>query len=336
MRPFPRILTIVLGVTIAREPRSIGPEESAQLARVARRFYLQGQSKQDIGDALGLSRFKVARLLERARDSGMVRIEVVAPALIDDELSEELAAAYHLRRAIVLAVSDCPEPEMRHHFAQVTAALLTEIVTAQDTLGLGYGRTLNEITAALAELAGCVTVQLAGVLPGVHVSDNNIELVRRVSAISGGPAYPLYTPQVLPDRETADALRREPHVAEAYRRFDQVTKAIVAVGSWNPPHSQLYESLPGADRRRLTAAGAAAEVCATLIDAEGNDVSPTFTERCIAIRGDQLKAIEEVIAVAGGPDKPAAIRATLLGGYANSLVTDQDVARQLLAGLAGL
>ena len=309
----------------------LGPTEALQLAQVARRFYVDRQSKLDIARELGVTRFKVARLLENARDAGIVHIEIAAPAPIDTDLSERLAAAYQLRRAIVLAVSDRPEPELRHHLAQVTADLLTEIVVDADVLGIGYGRTLNATTAALTRLACCTTVQLAGALLGVHVSENSIELVRRVAAVSSGPAYPLYTPQVLPDPGTARILRAQPQVAEVYRRFDEITKAVVAVGSWTPPHSLLYEALPDRERDDLLDLGVAAELCATLIDANGNDVAPDFTERCIAIRGNQLKAIDDVVAVAGGRTKVAAIRAALRGGWANSLVTDQAVARQLLA-----
>jgi DNA-binding transcriptional regulator LsrR (DeoR family) len=316
-------------VTESAAPR-LGPGEALRLAQIARRFYLDGQSKQDIARELGVTRFKVARLLEDARERGVVQIAIATPALIDPDLSERLAAAYGLRHAIVLAVSDCPEPELRGHLARVTAELLTEIVTEADVLGIGYGRTLNETTAALTRLARCTSVQLAGALLGVHVSENSIELVRRVAAVSSGPAYPLYTPQVLPDPGTARVLRQQPQVAEVYRRFDDVTKAVVAVGSWNPPHSLLYEALPERERDELVARGAAAEVCATLVGADGEDVAPEFTERCIAIRGDQLKAVDEVIAVAGGSDKLAAVAAVLRGGYANSLITDQVVARHLL------
>lgn len=308
----------------------LGPDEALRLAQIARRFYLDGQSKQDIARDLGVTRFKVARLLEDARDRGVVHIEIAAPSLIDPDLSERLAAAYRLRHAIVLAVPDCPEPELRRHLAQVTADLLTEIVTEADVLGIGYGRTLNETTAALTRLARCTTVQLAGALLGVHVSENSIELVRRVAAVSSGPAYPLYTPQVLPDPGTAETLRRQPQVAEVYRRFDDVTKAVVAVGSWKPPHSLLYEALPEGERDHLLAKGVVAELCATVVDADGNDVAPEFTDRCIAIRGYQLKAVDEVIAVAGGRDKPGAVEAVLRGGFANSLITDQVVARHLL------
>src|SRR6202167_564797 len=52
------------------------PSEVVLAARVARQFYLEGVSKVDIADRLGISRFRVARLLDFARESGPVRIEI--------------------------------------------------------------------------------------------------------------------------------------------------------------------------------------------------------------------------------------------------------------------
>ncbi len=307
-----------------------GPSAALQLAEIARRFYLGGQSKQDIAAELGLTRFKVARLIEQAREAGVVRIEITSPQPIDPELSEKLAAAYQLRHAIVLTVPDHPEADLRRQLAKVAAALLSEIVTDQDVLGIGYGRTLNATTAALTHLARCTTVQLTGALLGVQVSENSVELVRRVAAVTGGPAYPLYTPQVLTDSGTAHTLRQQPQVAQAYQRFDHITKAIVAVGSWEPPHSQLYEALSNPERDKFRDLGVTAEVCATLLDAHGNQVAADFTDRCIAITGTQLQAIPDVIAVAAGTTKHNAIKAVLQGGYANSLITNHTVARHLL------
>jgi lsr operon transcriptional repressor len=47
----------------------------------------------------------------------------------------------------------------------------------------------------------------------------------------------------------------------------------------------------------------------------------------IAIR--ELRAMRNVIAVAGGIDKVAAIRGALAGGYIDILITTEDVAREL-------
>jgi DNA-binding transcriptional regulator LsrR (DeoR family) len=315
---------------VAASTDGIGPAELVRLAAVARRFYVDGRSKLDIAEEFGLSRFKVARLLDQALASGVVRIEVGVPARIDAELSERLRTTWHLRHAIVVDTPENPEADLRAQLARVAADLLTETVVEGEILGLGYGRTLTVMTEALGRLARCTVVQLSGALLGVNVQENSIELTRRVAAVSGGPAYPIYTPQVLPDFATAEALRRQPQVAEAQRRWNQLTKAVIAIGSWDPPHSQLYLALSQRERDRLRAQGACAELCANLLDADGRPVATDFTDRCITITAGQLRTVDEVIAVGGGHDKIAASRAVLRGGYATSLITDAIVGRALL------
>jgi hypothetical protein len=132
-------------------------------------------------------------------------------------------------------------------------------------------------------------VQLTGALLGVNTSENSVELVRRITARSGGPCYSIYAPQVLPDAKAAASLRQQPEVSEAYRRFGTVTKAVVAIGSWDPPRSQLYDSLPERQRTALRRKGVLAEVGAVLLDADGTEVATDFTERCISISGRQLR-----------------------------------------------
>jgi len=308
----------------------VGPAELVRLAAVARRFYVDGRSKLEIAEEFGVSRFKIARLLDQALARGIVRIEVSVPAHIDTELSERVRTAYRLRHAIVVDAPEHPETDLRANLARVAADLLAETVVEGEILGLGYGRTLTVMTEALTRIAPCTVVQLSGALLGVNVQENTIELVRRVAAVSGGPAFPIYTPQVLPDFATAEALRRQPQVAEAQRRWNQLTKAVVAIGSWDPPHSQLYIALSERERTRLRSQGACAELCANLLDADGQPVATDFTDRCITITAGQLRAVDEVIAVGGGHDKVAAFRAVLKGGYATSVITDIIVARALL------
>jgi len=67
-----------------------GPAELVLQAAVARRHYLQNRSKVEIADELGISRFKVARLLEAARERGLVRIEIVRQGALDVDLSAQL------------------------------------------------------------------------------------------------------------------------------------------------------------------------------------------------------------------------------------------------------
>ena len=74
-------------------------EERELMLDVAISYYLDDKSKVDIASQLGLSRFKVARLLEQARDEGLVRITIV-DGVIRGPLSDRLAQHLQLDRAI--------------------------------------------------------------------------------------------------------------------------------------------------------------------------------------------------------------------------------------------
>jgi DNA-binding transcriptional regulator LsrR (DeoR family) len=86
-----------------------GPAGLALAALVARRYYLDERSEVEIAGDLGLSRFKIARLLETARDSGLVRIEVGHPGLIDVDLAAQIMDRFGLRHAVVV---DTPEDHL--------------------------------------------------------------------------------------------------------------------------------------------------------------------------------------------------------------------------------
>ena len=85
------------------------PVELVRAGTIARRYFVDGHSKVRIGEEFGLTRFKVARILEEARRSGLVRIEIGLPAELDAELSEQLRAAFGLRHALVITTPDEPE-----------------------------------------------------------------------------------------------------------------------------------------------------------------------------------------------------------------------------------
>jgi DNA-binding transcriptional regulator LsrR (DeoR family) len=66
------------------------------------------------------------------------------------------------------------------------------------------------------------------------------------------------------------------------------------------------------------------------LDADGQVVTTPLTERLIGIDAKQLQAIPDVIAIAYGAPKAAAVRAALRGGFISSLVTHTAMATMLL------
>ncbi|WP_408667283.1 sugar-binding transcriptional regulator [Jatrophihabitans sp.] len=307
----------------------LGPAQLVLTASVARRYYIDGKTKIEIADELALSRFKVARLLEDARSSGLVRIEIGHPGEVDVALSADLRDAFHLRHSLVVDTLEEEPAALRGLIGAAAAELLSEIVTAEDVLGLGWARSLISMRSHLRSLAACSVVQLTGALAQPGVDDSSIDLVRDVARIAGGPAYLFYAPMIVPD--SAAALLALPEVARAIGRFASVTKAVVGIGGWQPPHSTLYDAISPSDRRTLAEAGVHADVSGVLLDSDGAPVTAALNDRIIGIHAAQLKQIPEVIALAYGIEKATAARAAIRGGYITSLITHTAFARALLA-----
>ena len=309
----------------------MGPGEMVQAAAMARRFYLEGKSKIQIAEEFGVSRFKVARVLETALERDLVRIEIRVPAELDAERSDALRAHYGLRHAVVVETpadqADAPDPE---NLGAVAAGLLGELVSDGDVLGLAWGRSIITMANALDRLALCTVVQLTGVYDVGTAERGSVEAVRTAAAVSGGEAHPLYAPMVLADPATAAALRAQSQIAAAMSYFEKVTVAVVSVGSWEAGISTVHDAVTDAEREHYASLGVAAEMSSHLFDAQGRRVGRDLGERCITIDADRLRRIPEVLAIAGGMRKAEAIDAVLRSGLVTSLVTDTAAAEYLL------
>src|SRR6266540_1140837 len=79
-------------------------------AHAARLHFLRGMTKSEIADRLGVSRFKVARMLEQAREEGIVRVEVLEPVSVADELGAALEERFGLALAVVVRGDDPDAP----------------------------------------------------------------------------------------------------------------------------------------------------------------------------------------------------------------------------------
>jgi DNA-binding transcriptional regulator LsrR (DeoR family) len=307
------------------------PTVSLEAAIVARRYYIDDKQKNEIAEELGISRFKVARLLDEAKASGIVRIYVDMPADIDLPLGERLAAAYGIARAIVVRAVDTAPDATASLIGSAGAEYLASIVSADDVLGISWGTSLTTVVDAVSTLAPADVVQMVGGVRAAEMDVSGVELVRRLARKTGGKAYPLHAPLLVRTASMAAELRDDPSLADAIDRFGRLSVALVGIGSWRPPKSSLYGEFTGAERAALIADGAAADLCTLVFDADGKAVESPALDRTIGVSAEELRSVPEVIAVAGGDEKVDAIAAVLRSEIVTTLVTDSRTAEDLLA-----
>lgn len=307
--------------------------DAALAARACRRYFLDDRTKQEIAAELGISRFKVARLLREARAKGLVRIEVLDPGELDARRRRALRERWGLRDAVLVAPD---EPgELLPALGAGAARLLRRALRPGDVLGIAWGSTLEATVSALEAEGGPApvdVVQLAGGFQGVEPAYNAIELAGRAARVLGGRLHPLHAPALLSTAETRARLLREPSVAATVRMFGEVTVALVGIGALQPrPTSALYQGgvLSPAMLRELRRRGAVGDAFCQFLD-EGGKVLAGFGDRIIGMEVERIGAVPLRIGVAGGAGKLVAIRAALRSGLVNALVTDAPTAEALL------
>lgn len=315
---------------MAADGVAVGPQEGLLIAAAATKYYRDGLTKVEIAQEMGMSRFKVARMLHDAVDLGIVTIEITMPNAVLPELSGQLAEAYGLRRALIVDVPDSPGEQMRTRLGRMAAELTAEVIQPGHVVGVAWGRTLGAMSSQFTQLAPCEVVQLTGASATAEVDDNAVELVRRMSALAGGKAFPIFAPMLLEDAAVAASLRDQPQVAAALSQYRRVDVAVIPVGSWDPPISELYDAVPADERGALLNSGVCADSASVQFSASGQILEGPLEGRIIGITGQQLAEVDEVIAVAGGQAKAEAIRAVLRSGVVTSLITNATAAEVLL------
>lgn len=301
------------------------------LQTVARLHYEQDMSQRDIARHLDLSTATVSRMIRRARDEGIVRIEISEHAE-PDALAERLRDALGLKRVAI--VPSGGEAGSMAALADPVGRLLREAAPGPGSvLGIGWGRTLGEVLqVGLPRCHGVTTVPLSGGIPEAARHFQIGEFARLAAAQIGGNPRFVHAPYLI-GAEARAALLRDPVIRDSAELWDRIDIALVGIGR---PH--------GGDRTGGFAAvtpndpaldHAAGDVLLRYFDANGTIVPWRGQEDLLAISAEQLRRVPLAIGLVASPDKAVSAIGAARSGLVNALATDTRTALRVLTILTG-
>jgi DNA-binding transcriptional regulator LsrR (DeoR family) len=307
-------------------------------------YYRQSQSQKDIAKTRGVSAATVSRLLKRAFDERLVRVELDLPRL--EGLETALAHAYGLRQAVVVVAGG--RGDLKAELGGAAAAHFEKIARNGMRVGLSCGFTLYETIRALRErrlrdlslypLSGESTLKLVDLFPNTLVGMMAAKYRPHVRAYALPVQHLLSLRQIERERRR---LLRDPEIRsifEAARTVDIALCGIGLIAESTPGFCAAAEAY-GVSVKRLRQLGVVGEINYQPFDADGRIVDRpelrALMHRVLSVEGEQLRALSRrenhtVMAVAGGRAKVDAVRGALRGGFMNVLVTDEDCAAGLL------
>lgn len=300
--------------------------------RVAELYYDENKTQDEIGALLGISRWKAGRLLIQARESGIVRIEIVHPRARRLTLERELSARFGLRDAIIV-----PDPENEAgataRVAQAAADYLTGLRPVPRVLGVSWGRTLNEVADRLPMnwASGVNVVQINGGVSLNRRPGGAATMATTIAQRGNGHAVLLPSPAILERIETKQAIEADRTVADVLAQAATASAYLYSAGVAGAT-SVLVESgyLTPADVVELVRKGAVGDVVGRYIDADGNIVDPALDQRTVGLGLDELRAAATAIFVVAGRSKHDVARAVVMSGLCTVIVSDESTARALL------
>ncbi len=306
-------------------------EHLIQVLHVAEMYYFEQMTQSAIADRLSLSRWTVGRMLESARDSGLVHITIDHPLARHHRLEVDLTERFGIAKAIVVPTQANPEATL-DVIASAAADRLTMLRPAPSVVGVSWGRTLAQVARHLRPgwTHDVTVVQTNG---GVAITRNDLvgRSVVLMAELGRGRAITLQAPTILESAELCSMLRADSAVS---RTLQMASHADLLV--YSPGPADTGSVLVGAGHvspagmARLREAGAKADVMSHFVDSSGQPVDPGLDARTLSMDLDAIRRAPRVIAVAAGLEKAEGIGAVLAAGLCTEVVTDSEVAEAVL------
>ncbi len=316
---------------------SDAPIRHADLAvRVARLYYYQRMTTEQIADELRTSRSTVSRLLSWAHEHGLVEIRVHDPAEEPGKIEAQLRERFGVRAVRIVPVSESvPEAEWLERVAADAAGYLNEVVSGGQVVGIAWGTTVRKVSERLkpkpTRNVDFVALNGAGTPQSI---DNafGTDLLLRFASNYGARAHAFPVPAFFDHPETKTALWRERGVRrllDLQQRADLLLFSIGAFSSEVPSQVHAGGFLEPADRRSLRRERVVGDIATVFFRADGSYRDIALNARA---SGPDLALFRtrQSICVVSGTGKVDGIRAALAGGFVHTLIVDEPTARLVL------
>ncbi len=307
--------------------------DSDLLYKIAKSYYEDGLTQSQIGKRYGLSRIKISRLLQRARNTRIVQIRITPPADSYAELERELASAYGLDETVLVKTPERGQNDLLGSLGRAAASYLSRTCDETDVLGLSWGTTLRSTVDAMSamNLPGVRVVQMLGGLGRIQSEVLGGDLALRMSQALGAKVQLMPSPGIVTSKMVRDALLQDAIISQTLDLAAHADVALVGIGSPTQDSVVIQSGiLTEGELDELHAIGAVGDIALRFFDGTGRAVDHPINERIVGLDLVQIRGIPRVIGVAGGQSKYPVIRGALKGRLLNILITDTAMAKRLL------
>lgn len=306
--------------------------EIGTMIETARLYYEHHFSQQKIANKLGISRPGVSRLLQKARESGIVKIEIINPADKGTKLESQLKEKYNLKDVVVVPNDTEDMFVLKQRLGKAAVNYLDRLVGDDMILGVSWGTTMLQVAKNIPSrpVKNMTIVQLNGGVTRAEYDTHASEVAQKIGEKYRAVPFLLPLPAIVDNVNVKNAILSDKNIAHILELSLKANVVLFTIGNFDRNSVLVKANYFDTDAvDELLKNNAVGDVCSRIINTKGEICSSELNNRTIGIELAEIQKKQFSIAVAGGKEKLKAIKAALKGELFNVLITDEWVASQL-------
>lgn len=303
--------------------------------RVLKEYYINGYNQAEIADAEHISKSTISRILNQAKENGLVTFDLHLPIPSLYDLEQQIKDQFKLQHVRITSTY-IPDIESRYlDLIKILAADLNKVIQDGDTIGLCWGKAMDLLSQ---NLIPCIPikhnlriVQISGSLAKHLRSSKSYSIIENFSNNYLCDAHILPVPAIVDSLELKQALSNDTQIKEVLDIGESARIAIFGIGILSPDSTVIKAgTLSSSYYDYLKRKGAVSDIITHFLDIEGNIVDTELDDRTVCLSLDSLNKKDHRIAFAVGEHKAKAIISALKSGVISSFYTDESTARIVL------
>lgn len=308
-------------------------DERKNMVRVCKMYYYESWTQEKIAEKLGVSRPVISKMLQRAREEGIIEIVIHDDDQETSNLEKELEDIFKLKQVLVVPTKDLNKELLSSAVGKAAAQFVLKLIKNGDRVGVSWGNTLYHMVREFP-LEKKENVKIIPLVGGTGIYRNEMhsnQIAYELSKKLGGICDTLYAPAVVETEELRKQIVGMPNIAAVLKEGENIDLALVGIGN---PYSMSTMERSGYLNEQVLAEleelNTVADINSVFITREGTVTEHPINRKVIGLGLEQLTKIKTVVGMAFGLHKIDCILAALRGGYINMLITDESTASRII------
>jgi DNA-binding transcriptional regulator LsrR (DeoR family) len=305
--------------------------------KAAQLYYMQDLTMDAIGDELKVSRSSVSRLLQMAKDRGIVEFKIHSPEDAPRRMATQIKERFGVNAHLVPVAESASPIDRLDRVALTAARMLSNFFFSGMTMGVAWGATTAAVSRNLVPrpLKESRVVQLNGAgntfTTGVTYSG---EILRRFGEAYGATVEQFPVPAFFDDPAAKETLWRERSTKRILDIQAKMDIALFGLGASNSEvPSQVYTAgyLTADEQKSLNETNIVGDIATVFYRADGTSNDIPLNRRSTGPSLDVIRSVPRRICVIAGASRLPSLKGALAGKYISDLIIDDATAEALLA-----